>query len=140
MNSISLPVVAISVSFSIAVLAYVVLSKREGSFINILTPSFITSIPAFYLLPLVYLRLFGAEGTTYAHFYVYATLAVETVAFVYAYTRTGDRVVRLPGVSSYSNFGLVSSLCLGAGVLLYIPVLMEFREFIFDPRQIYIQT
>jgi hypothetical protein len=140
MNSISLPVVAISVSFSIAVLAYIVLSKREGSFINILTPSFITSIPAFYLLPLAYLRLFGADGTTYAHFYVYATLAVETVAFVYAYTRTGDRVVRLPGVSSYSNFGLVSSLCLGAGVLLYIPVLIEFREFIFDPRQIYIQT
>jgi hypothetical protein len=140
MNSISLPVVAISVSFSIAVLAYIILSKREGSFINILTPSFITSIPAFYLLPLVYLKLFGADGTTYAHFYVYATLAVETVAFVYAYTRTGDRLVRLPGVSSYSNFGLVSSLCLGAGVLLYIPVLIEFREFIFDPRQIYTQT
>jgi hypothetical protein len=140
MNSISLPVIATSASFSIAVLAYVVLSKREGSFINILTPSFITSIPALYLLPLAYLRLFGANGTTYAHFYVYATLAMETVAFVYAYTRTGDRVVRLPGVSSYSNFGLVSSLCLGAGVLLYIPVLIEFREFIFDPRQIYIQT
>jgi hypothetical protein len=140
MNSLSLPVAAVSVSFSIAVLAYVVLSKREGSFINILTPSFITSIPAFYLLPLVYLRLFGAEGTTYAHFYVYTALAVETVAFVYAYTRTGDRVVRLPGVSSYSNFGLISWLCLGAGVLLYVPVLIEFREFIFDPRQIYIQT
>ena len=140
MDFISLPVIAISVSFSIAVLAYVVLSKREGSFINILTPSFVTSIPAFYLLPLVYLRLFGADGTAYAHFYVYATLAVETVAFVYAYTRTGDKMLRLPGVSSYSNFGLVSFLCVVAGVLLYIPVLIEFREFIFNPRQIYIQT
>ncbi len=99
------------------------LSKREGSSINILTPSFIMAMPAFYLLPLVYLRLFGAEGSTYAHFCVYSALAVEPLAFVYAYTRTGDKVVRLPGVSSYSNFGLVSLLCLSFGVLLYIPVL-----------------
>jgi len=140
MISIYLVVFALGSSLIVAVLAYLALTKHDGSHINILTPSFITAIPALYLLPLVYLDLFGAEGSTYAHFYVYAALAVETVAFVYAYTSTGDKVVRLPGVSSYSNFGLVSFLCLGAGGLLYVPVLIEFREFIFDPRQIYIQT
>jgi hypothetical protein len=31
-------------------------------------------------------------------------------------------------------------LCLGVGIVLYVPVLIEFREFIFDPRQIYAQT
>ena len=128
------------VSLLITVLAYLVLSKYEGSSINILTPSFVMAIPAFYLLPLVYLKLFGVEGTTYAHFYVYSVLAVEALAFVYAYTRTGNKVVRLPGVSSYSNFGLVSLLCLSIGVFLYAPVLIQFREFIFDPRQIYTQT
>ncbi len=98
------------------------------------------AIPAFYLLPLVYLKLFGAEGSTYAHFYVYSSLAVELLTFVYAYTRTGDKVVRMPGASSYSNFGFVSLLCLSVGILLYVPVLIEFHEFIFDPRQIYTQT
>jgi hypothetical protein len=140
MFSINLVILAIGASLVIAVLAYLVLSKYEGSSINILTPSFVMAIPAYYLLPLVYLNLFGAEGSTYAHFWVYSALAVEPLAFVYAYTRTGDRVVRLPGASSYSNFGLVSLLCLGLGVLLYAPVLLQFREFIFDPRQIYTQT
>ncbi len=127
-------------SLVVVILAYLVLSKHEGSSINILTPSFVMAIPAFYLLPLVYLKLFGAEGSTYAHFYVYSSLAVELLTFVYAYTRTGDKVVRMPGASSYSNFGFVSLLCLSVGILLYVPVLIEFHEFIFDPRQIYTQT
>jgi hypothetical protein len=121
-------------------MGYFVLSKHERSAINILTPSFVMTIPAFYFLPLVYFRLFGAEGSTYAHFYVYAALAVEVLAFVYAYTRTGNKVVRLPGLSSYSNFGLVSLLCLSVGLLLYLPVLIQFREYILDPRQIYTRT
>jgi hypothetical protein len=140
MISSNLVLLAIGASLVIAVLAYLVLSKHEGSSINILTPSFVVAIPAYYLLPLVYLNLFGAEGSTYAHWWVYSALAVEPLTFVYAYLRTGDKVVRLPGVSSYSNFGLVSLLCLSIGVLLYVPVLIQFREFIFDPRQIYAQT
>jgi hypothetical protein len=140
MISINLVILAIGASLGIAVLAYLVLSKYEGSSINLLTPSFVMAIPAYYLLPLVYLNLFGVEGSTYAHFWVYSALAVEPLAFVYAYKRTGNKVARLPGASSYSNFGLVSLLCLSLGVLLYIPVLVQFREFIFDPRQIYTQT
>jgi hypothetical protein len=140
MTSIFLIVLTTTASLVIVVLAYFALSKREGSSINILTPSFVMTIPAFYLLPFVYFRLFGAGGSTYAHFYVYSALAVELLTFVYAYTRTGDKVVRLPGVSSYSNFGLVSMLSLSIGFLLYVPVLIQFSEFIFDPRQIYTQT
>jgi len=140
MISISPIAFATTASLVIVVVAYFVLSKHEGSNINILTPSLVMAIPAYYLLPFVYFRLFGAEGSTYAHFYVYSALAVEPLAFVYAYTRTEDRLMRLPGVSSYCNFGRVSMLCLSIGVLLYAPVLIQFREFIFDPRQIYTQT
>jgi hypothetical protein len=140
MFSINLVILAIGASLVIAVLVYLVLSKYEGSSINILTPFFVMAIPAYYLLPLAYLNLFGVEGSIYAHFWVYSALVAEPLAFVYAYTRTGDKVIRLPGASSYSNFGLVSLLCLGSGILLYAPVLLQFHEFIFDPRQIYAQT
>src|SRR6266404_2035862 len=99
---------AISASLVMFILAYFVLSKYEGSSINILTPTFVMAIPAYYLLPFAYLKLFQVEGSTYAHFCVYSALAVEPLAFVYAYIRTGSKVARLPGVSSYSNFGLVS--------------------------------
>src|SRR5438477_4643497 len=137
---ISPAVLAINASFIIFVLAYLVLSKHEGSNINILTPALVMSIPAYYLFPLAYLNLFGPEGSTYAQFWVYSALALEPLIFVIAYVRTGNKVLRLPGASSYSNFGLVSLLCLAMGILLYVPVLIEFREFIFDPRQIYMQT
>jgi len=140
MKSMDLAVLTISLSLLISIVAYFVLSKQERSHINILTPYFMTAIPAFYLLPLVYLSLFGPESTAYSHFWVYSALAVETVAFVLAYKRAGEKKVGLPGVSSYSNFGLGSLLCLMTGILLYVPVLIEFREFIFDPRQIYVQT
>jgi hypothetical protein len=137
-----------SLEFSLVVLgsllatlwAYVVLSRREGTYVNILLPSLLIGVPAYYLFPLIYTRLFGAECTRYACLYIYVTLAVETIVFVYVYIRTRDRVVRLPGVSSYANFGLVSLLCISAGVFLYLPVILQFREFIFDPRQIYVQT
>src|SRR5258705_10409840 len=122
MIPIHLAVLAIGASLLVAVLAYIVLSKNEGSSLNILTPSFITAFPALYLLPLVYLRVFGPEASTYAYFWVYVTLAVETLVFVYAYTRTGNKVVRLPGLSSYCNFERVSVLCLCVGILLYVPV------------------
>src|SRR5258705_84255 len=85
-------------------------------------------------------ELCRSKGSTFAHLFVYLTLLVETLAFVFAYTRTSDRLVRFPGLSSYSNFGFVSFLCLGAGILLYVPVLVEFSEFLLDPRQIYTQT
>jgi hypothetical protein len=137
-----------SLEFSLVVLgsllatawAYVVLSRREGTYLNILLPSLLIGVPAYYLFPLVYTRLFGTECSRYACFYIYVTLAVETIVFVYVYIRTQDRVVRLPGLSSYANFGFVSVLCISAAVFLYLPVILQFREFIFDPRQIYVQT
>jgi oligosaccharide repeat unit polymerase len=140
MNSITLTILAICASMLISVLAYFLLSKREGSLINIMTPSFVTAIPAFYLLPIIYLEIFGAETSAYSYFWVYGALAVETICFVIAYLKTGDRVLRLPGLCSYSNFALLSLLCLLVGIAIYVPVLIEFRDFIFDPRQIYMQT
>jgi len=140
MHSIALPILAISASLLISVLAYLALSAREGSLINIMTPYFVTSIPAFYLLPFAYLELFGAETSAYSYFWVYAALAVETICFVYVYLRTADHLARLPGLSSYANFGLMSFLCLLAGIVIYVPVLIEFRDFLFEPRQIYMQT
>jgi hypothetical protein len=120
--------------------AYIVLSRKEGTYINILLPSLLIGVPAYYFFPSLYVRLFGVENSEYACFYIYATLSVEMLAFVYAYICTKDRVVRLAGLSSYANFGIASLLCLGVGILLYLPVILQFREFIFDPRQIYVQT
>jgi oligosaccharide repeat unit polymerase len=140
MNNIQLPVLVIGASLVVSLVAYGAMSRREGSYINILTPFFMTSIPAFYLLPLVYLDLFGAQTGTFSFEWVYSALAVEILLFVYAYSKTGCRIVKLPGFSSYSNFAATAFFCLFAGILLYLPVLIQFHDLILDPRQIYMQT
>src|SRR6266852_4757194 len=124
-------------SLLIVVLAYVKLSRIEGSYINVLVPSLVLGIPAYYIFPVVYAHLMEIEASRYAFLYVFATLAVENVAFVYAYSRARAKVVRLPFRFSYQNFGLVAWICLGLAVLIYVPLLMQFREFLLDPREIY---
>src|SRR5260370_29273112 len=83
------------------------------------------------------MQIFASGASRYAFLYVYATLAAENVAFVYAYSRARAKVVRLPFRFSYQNFGLVAWICLGLAVLIYVPLLMQFREFLLDPREIY---
>jgi hypothetical protein len=131
--------VVLIASLYVSVRAYIVVSKREGSYINILTPSFIVSVPAYYLLPLVYANWFGTEASSYAYIYVYATLAVESAVFAYFYTRRAS-VLRLPFAYSYSNFGWLGFAFLALAVLLYLPVLLQFSDYILDPRRIYEQT
>jgi O-antigen polymerase len=127
-------------SLVLSVGAYVFVSKREASFINILTPSFIISIPAYYLLPLFFAHVFGNDASPYAYIYVYSTLAVENICFAYAYTRPSRGLIRLPLRYSYNNFALLSFVFLGLSVLTYIPILLQFPEYILDPRQIYAHT
>jgi hypothetical protein len=133
-------ITAITISLLISLLAYRRLSKHEGTYINILTPSFLIAIPAYYLLPLLYLYLAGTNASSYAYWYVFATLAAENVAFVYAYVRTGKKVIKLPFRSSNRNFAVLSVTFLCLGTLTYLPLLLKFREYLLDPRQIYVQT
>jgi hypothetical protein len=131
---------ALILSLLVSVGAYIFVSRREGSYINLLTPSFAISIPAYYLFPLFYINAFGTEASSYAFIYVYSALAVESVVFAYVYTRRRAPLVRLPFEYGYSNFGRLSFVALAGAVLLYLPVLLEFPQYILDPRQIYIQT
>src|ERR1700733_89606 len=137
---IGVAVAVIGISLLISLLAYLRLSKHDDSYVNILSPSFLIAIPAYYLLPLVYMNFFGTSASGYAYSYVYLTLAAESVAFVYAYIRTGRRLIAVPLGRSYERFALLSIACLLAGTLAYLPLILKFRQDLLDPRQIYIQT
>ncbi len=140
MISSSFADIVLFASLLVSVGAYAFVSKREGSYLNILTPTFIISIPGYYLLPLFFTHVFGTEASPYAFIYIYATLAVENVVFAYVYTRPTRKLIRLPFRYSYSNFDVLSFSLLGLAVLMYAPVLLQFPEFLFDPRQIYTHT
>ncbi len=138
--SLGLANIVLAGSLLVVVLAYLKLSRIEGSYINVLVPSLITAVPACYFFPWIYVHIFGTGASQYAFLYVYATLAVENVAFVYGYSRARAKVVRLPLRFSYQNFGRVAWICLGLAVVIYVPLLMQFREFLLDPREIYKHT
>lgn len=124
----------------VTIATYVFVSRRDRSYINILTPAFVISIPGYYLLPLFFNHLFGADATTYAYTYVFVTLTAENAAFVYAYTRPSKKLYRLPLRYAYNNFALFAFGFLALAILMYAPVLLQFPEYVLDPRQLYIHT
>jgi hypothetical protein len=138
--STTLADVILLVSLGISLWAYVSVSRREGSYLNILTPAYAVSIPASYLFPLFYTHVFGNDATPYAYTYVYLTMAFESLTFVYFYLRPTKTLLRLPFRYSYENFFGIAMACLALAFLVYAPVLIEFRQDLLDPRQIYRET
>jgi hypothetical protein len=127
-------------SLLVVVTTYLLLSRREGNYINILFPFILINVPAYFLFELVFLVVLEAEGSVYAYFYCYATYAAGVVAVAVAYTAMPGRWVpifvklprlRIPGVPW---------LILLMGGALYAPVLIEYSHLIFQPREIYMAT
>jgi hypothetical protein len=140
MISSSFAEVVLLLSLFVSLGTYVFLSRREGSYLNILTLGFITSVPSNYLLPLFFTRVFGTEASPYAFIYIYVTIAAVNVVFVYAYTRPLRKLFRLPFRYSYHNFDVLAFGFLAVALLMYLPVLLQFPEYLLSPRQIYEHT
>ena len=127
-------------SLIISAAAYIYLGRREGTYLNVLTPSFINAVAAYYLLQLVYISTVGTGHSTFAYVYVYATLAVESWAFVLGYTYRPKKIARQAGrAAAYAgrNFTILSLTCLALACVIYAPVLVQFRAYLLDPREIY---
>jgi len=127
-------------SLIVSLWAYVFVSRKEGSYFNVLTPTFLTAIPAYYLLPLFFSLIFGTDATAYAYAYVYATLAVQNVVFALVYTHPTKSLIRLPFLYSFNNLAGLAFFFVAVAVLLYVPVILQFPEYLLDPREIYRHT
>ena len=132
--------VVLLASLVVSLVTYIWVSKQDGSYLNVLTPTFVIGIPGYYLLPMFFTHVFGTESTPYAYVYVYATIAAQNVAFAYAYTRPTRRLLRFPSRYSYGSFDRFSFAFLVLAVLMFAPILLQFPEYILDPRQLYTHT
>jgi hypothetical protein len=132
--------VVLFASLVVSLVAYVVVSRHDSSYFNVMSPLYIIHIPAYYFLPLFFNHVFGVGATSFAYIYVYATVAVENVAFAYAYTRGTRNIIRLPFRYAYNGFEGLSFIFLALSVLMYAPILLQFPEYLLDPRQIYQHT
>jgi hypothetical protein len=136
-----MPMFFIATSLLIVVTGYIAVSLREGSFLNVLTPSFAVFIPANYFADIFLVTVFGPTASTYAYFLNYLAYAaffgLTTVGYMLAVP-----ALRLPLASTGQIRGsrLTAYLFLVLAIALYLPVLSQFRGDIFNPRAIYEQT
>lgn len=132
-------VLIICISLAVTLGAYVMVSLKDRSLFNILTPVYLTFIPGYYLLELVHIYIFGLSGSLFAYFFCYATYAVSFLVMAIAYCRFPSVNLKLPFNVRY-NIKWMPYLFMLASVLVFLPVLIEFSDLILRPRQIYIQT
>ena len=125
----------------IVIATYIWFSMRDGSWFNALTPQLFFAIPALYIAQLARLgfKLDEPAGVG-AWLYVFACYCVPLVIYAVALQR-----VRVPPawqVRHRRHLEIQASpwVLLALGVLLYLPVAIEFRADLLNPRSIYEQT
>jgi len=118
---------------------YIIASSKEGSFLNVFTPWILLSFPANYILELVHIYFYGGSGSLYAYFYCYLTYTLSFIVLVVVYFNFPNIKVKLP-FKQVSIGGYLPYLFLFLSFFLYLPILIEFSEFILSPRELYMMT
>lgn len=119
--------------------AYLIVVRKDRCLINWATPTFILGIGTRYIFQSAFLYLIEPGGSEYAYTFCYATYALSALAGALTYsflkpinlrfaTKRRPSIARLPWI------------LLLAAWLVYLPILIEFRQYLDDPRQIYILT
>lgn len=126
------------ISFSIVLVSYWAVARRDNSFINFMLPSLLTFLPANYLLQWGYMLLYGQDASNFAYTYCYLTYAAMFSAAAWGYCK--GPIVKVSFQGSCANIGSKAWALMGAAWALYMPVLYEFRDYISNPREIYTRT
>ncbi len=119
---------------------YLLVSKKENNYINILTPTYIVRIPAIYVLPIFYVLEFGQNGSTVGYIFVYTCLLAESLAFALVYVYWRGFYLKLPFSEARHNIIALSLISIAIAYFLYIPVMLAFPGDLLHPRLIYTQT
>jgi hypothetical protein len=112
---------------------------KDRSWINWATPAFFFMVGGRYILQFAYLWIMGAGGSHYAYFFYYATYAMSflTGALVYVFVKPFKAKPLLNTTQDVSGWPWI---LLVLGFLIYLPILIKFRAYLTDPRQIYALT
>jgi hypothetical protein len=118
----------------------IAISRRERSWINWYTLPVAGLLSANYILPAIFLWNFGIHASYFAFCYCYATYAFVSVATATGYLFLKPIRLRRRAGAELGRIRLIPWVLLLLGFLLYLPVLIEFRSFLLQPREIYIRT
>lgn len=112
---------------------------KEGKIINVLVPYIIISLPTLYVFEIFYLYLTNGSDSISEYLFFYCCYILYLSAFVisYLYTQNKSDEKPVPYAQVENNYGLIAVGFTLLGFLTYLPVLVEFKEYILQPRRIY---
>jgi hypothetical protein len=133
--------VVLLTALTVIAICYVVLSRRTGSYVNVLTPFLLVNVPVYFVLEsLNSVFVFNYSGSRYAYIYIYATYTLGVVARTVAYLAFPSRVLpiflRTPRIAVRG----MPYIFLLLAIALYSPVLVEHPDMLLSPRDIYMVT
>lgn len=142
MTKVSLDVLGIFVFLCVIfkLFLYYLVSRKEKSYINVLTPSYLISLPAMDILPVIYLFMHGSVYSLSEYVFVYTCLIVESAAFVISYLYWPKVSFRLPYDHHGNNITLIAISSLAFAILIYSPILVQFSGDFYHARSIYTMT
>jgi hypothetical protein len=126
------------ISLLLILWAYAIVSRKDGSMLNWLTPAVALGIPAHFLFPYLYTLFFQTDASLYSQIYCYACYVAMIVvsALVYRWIKFPALGWRGPRPETRWAHWII----LGLSLLVFAPVLIQFRAQLLDPRSIYQET
>lgn len=129
-------VMAIVGALIAALASYALVSYRDRSLVNVLTPRYLIVIPAHFVIELIVLRSYGLTASTFAYVFVYTTYALQDLTVALAYC-CWPRVALPFATVRRQPYRLLGVVLVLAAWAVYAPVLLAYRDYVFSPRAIY---
>ena len=121
----------------IVIALYFFTVKKEGKVINAMVPYIIISMPTLYIFECFYIYLTGGTEYTAEYMFFYVCYIIYIVSFMAGYLFTQNNYVHYDRFKPNHRYRLASLAFSVLALLFYLPVLIEFKEYLLQPRRIY---
>lgn len=130
----------VAIALLLNVIAYCIFSLKTKSWLNILTPQFLLTMPVIFLFEFIHLSYNFEKGSDLGYLIVYLIYTLPLLAFVFSYLYVSP-IKYLVNIKVDIESSIPVTLgFLILAVLLYSPILVQFAGDIFNPRAIYTAT
>jgi hypothetical protein len=128
-------------SFAVFCASYALIVWKDKSWINWATPIFFASLWSRYVFQFISICLSRPGGSHYAWVFLYVTYALMflVTALVYTFIKPPHLKLSLPRDEEAVGWTWVWGL-LSLGILFYLPILVQYRALLAQPRHIYEAT
>ncbi|EAO8455276.1 O-antigen polymerase, partial [Salmonella enterica] len=117
---------------------YTLSVRIEGKIINVMVPYLIITVPTLYVFEGIFVYLSEVQNYTVEYLFFYTCYITYIASFVISYLYTQRKpIYNKSNTKNKPRYVFTSLLFTFLAFIIYLPVLMEFREYILSPRRIY---